>query len=290
MNIQVHNPVKVAMSVQEALSRLTLNNDMLDYITTKREEWQVFGKMNSHLYRKILMKRMQDANLNGECQFMVFFLFGVIKNQNRIVKALDAMEPPDQARAWYGPTKTFIQTHITQYVSDVVRSKKFPGVNVPNCNPGLDVLVYCLITHPNERSYYELTTRPTFSQLNLSADVQQDGQAGYAEYWNTIVTGTKNPDKAAQNLEEPRYRAEYYANVSGDKYKLINLSLEEIDPADDKVGYTLREIYDYMVSIDFKNEFVKDQSKLWKELEKELVPTPTPAETRPETPTGASGA
>lgn len=269
-NIQIHNPVMVGISVADALGRLSLTQERVNDILSKRELWAIFGKMNSHLYRKILMDRMQEAGLNGEQQFMIFFLYGVIKNRDRILKAMEMMEPADQAQAWFNPVRSFIQTHMTQYVSDVVRSKKFPGVNVPNCNPGLDILVYLLITNPNDRSYLEMCTRPTFSQLLLESSVQEDAKDGYRTYWDDIVTGTKNPDKTPQNLEEPKFREEYYENVRRDDYKLINLNLEEVPPANLAVGYTLVEIYEYIVSIDVKGEYDRDNSRLWREMVQDL--------------------
>lgn len=75
----------------------------------------------------------------------------------------------------------FIDTRITQYVSDVMHSRKFPGVNVPNCNPVLDVLVYCIVTHPNRTTIRELSERPTFSQLALDEEMQEVALEGNGE-------------------------------------------------------------------------------------------------------------
>jgi len=157
------------ITVTQALATLRMDQELRDYLLSKRAEWEVFGKMNSHLYRNILMKQMQEANLNGEQRFMVFFLFSVIKNRDRVLKAMEAMDPVDKAKTWFAPVMNFINTRVTQYVSDVVRSRKFPAVNIPNCNPGLDILVYCLITHPNKRSIFDVSERTTFSQLFLNA-------------------------------------------------------------------------------------------------------------------------
>jgi hypothetical protein len=272
-SLMVHNPVNMMITVSEALGRLTLDEEQIEYIISKREMWATFGKMNSHLYRAILMKRMKDAELPSECQFMIFFLFSVIKNRDRVLRAMDAMEPEDQAKSWFNPVKNFITTHVTQYVSDVVKSKKFPAVNIPNCNPGLDILVYCMITHPNERSLIEVTKRPTFSQLLLSFDVQAEAKEGYREYWDNIVTGSKNPDKAT--LEKPEFREEYYQNVLNDDYLLVGLDLQEIKPKDVKVGYTFAEIAEYFKTIDPNNEFVEEDAVFIKELQDETAPTPT---------------
>jgi len=264
----VHNPVSIMISVADALKQLTKNEQMDEYIVTRREMWAIFGKMNSHLYRGILMKRMDEAKLNGECKFMVFFLFSVIKNRDRVLRAMEAMEPEDQSRPWFNPVKNFITTHVTQYVSDVVRSKKFPAVNIPSCNPGLDVLVYCLITHPNERTLEELFVRPTASQLSLDAEAQAEAKEGYRFYWDSVVTGTKNPDAESQKLEVPQFREDYYKNLLMDDYKLVALNLEEVPYAEGANSYSLEDLREYLKSIDVNGEFVEAESALKDEEDK----------------------
>jgi hypothetical protein len=258
------------ISVAEALATLRLNQDLRNYLLSKREEWEMFGKMNSHLYRTILMKKMEEANLTGEERFMVFFLFSVIKNRERVLRAMESMSAEDKAKSWYAPVMNFINTSLTQYVSDVVKSKKFPAVNIPNCNPGLDVLIWCLITHPNKRTIWELSQRTTFSQLHLDVNVQETAKLGYAEYWDNVVKSSKNPDAVPQNLPKPAFREEYYANSVNDKYRLVNLNLQELPPADVVNGYSEREIFEYIRSIDPLNEFVENQAALEDVAEEEF--------------------
>lgn len=263
-SLMVHNLGSTMMSVAEALANMSLSKDNVDYILSKREEWATFGKMNSHLYRAMLFKRMNDAGLSAESKMMVSFLFGVIKNRDRVIRAMEAMDPTDQAKEWFSPVKNFISTHVTQYVSDVVRSKKFPAVNIPNCNPGFDVLVYVLITPPNDRSFVELFKRPTASQLNLDNIAQYDAMLGYQEYWDSIVRGSKNPD--AKTLEAPMFREDYYANVRDDKYCLVDLNLREVQPKDFANGYTYNELKAYFMSIDPKNELDEEKAVFIKEM------------------------
>jgi len=257
------NNQKMSMiSVVEALATLRMDEELRTYLLSKRGEWEMFGKMNSHLYRTILMKKMQEANLNGEQRFMVFFLFSVVKNKDRVLKAMEAMAAEDKAKTWFAPVMNFINTVTTQYVSDVVRSKKFPAVNIPNCNPGLDILTWCLITHPNKRTIWELSQRTTFSQLHLNTDMQAIAKEGYAEYWNNVVKSTKNPDAVPQSLPKPEFREDYYANSVNDKYNFVNLNLQEIPPADLVNGYTEEEVLNYVRSIDPLQEFVEEQAEL----------------------------
>lgn len=264
----IHTPISGVISVRDSLLRLAKSQALQDYLVDRRDLWATFGKMNSDLYRSILMKRMQEAKLTPDQQFMVFFLHSVIKNRDRIIRAMEAMEPADQAQTWFSPVRAFITTHMTQYVSDVIRSKKFPSVNVPSCNPGLDVLVFCLITNPNERSVNELFNRPTASQLHLDTETQAMAKVGYRHYWDSVVTGSKNPDAnvPGSKLEAPMFREEFYVNSAGDAYNLIGLDLKEIPPANDRTGYSFEEIVAYLIKIDPRNEYDATISVLDREV------------------------
>jgi hypothetical protein len=248
----------IMMTVQEALSTMKLDMDLLTYLTSNRDMWAMFGKMNSHLYRARLMRMMTEANLDGTSRFMVFFLFGVVKNKDRILKSMEEMTETDKSRSWYNPVREFITARVTQYVSDVSRSRKFPAVNIPNCNPGLDLLVYLLITPVNERSYYEAAKRPTFSQLNLGDVLQDMARDGNQEFWDMIVRESKNPDAVPMKLPPPEFREAYYLNAAQDKYLLVGSDLKEVPPQSLKDGYTMFEMYEYFCSVDLKQEFNQD--------------------------------
>jgi len=254
------------ITVREALATLRMDGELRDYLISKREEWAVFGKMNSHLYRAMLMKQFREANLNGEQCFMVHFLFSVIKNKDRVLKAVEAMSAEDKARSWFAPVMQFINTRITQYVSDVQKSKKFPAVNIPNCNPGIDILVYALITHPNDRSIRNAAERTTFSQLFLDAELQAIAKEGYAHYWDNVVKSSKNPDSVPQKLPEPAFREDYYANSVNDDYRLVDVNLHEVEPSDRTRGYSVEDVVEYFRSIDPLNEFVVADSVLSQEV------------------------
>jgi len=254
------------LTVQEALASMKLSEGLMNYLLDRRAEWQMFGKMNSHLYRRILMKAYEAANLNEEQRLMVHFFAAVIKNRDRVLKAMEVMEAEDKSKTWYAPVLNFINTRTTQYVSDVTKSKKFPFVNIPNCNPGLDILLYCVIVPPNERSLVELARRTTFSQLDLDGEMQDIAKEGYTYYWDNVVRGTKNPDAKlpGSTLEVPKFREEYYANSVSDDYKLVTVSLDEVQCKE--TGYDLKDIVDYLRSVDTKAEYNPDEAVLEDEL------------------------
>lgn len=151
---------------------------------------------------------------------------------------------------------------MTQYVSEVVLSKKFPAIYIPSFNPRL---VYCLITSPNERTLVELFNRPATSQLQLDYMAQAKAKIGYQYYWEYVVNGSENPVAKSGNLEAPEFRDDYYKNVMADSYKLIGLDLKEANPASSSAGYSIKELREYLKSIDPKKEYGPVNSNLAKE-------------------------
>lgn len=228
------------VGVKAALAKMSFTDELKSYIAANQSTWANFGKMTSHLYREKLMKLMDNNNLSPESRFMVFFFFSVIKNQPRVLKSLNDLPSEVKAQAWFNGTRDFIATHVTQYVTATSGNQKFPAVNIPSCNPGLDILVFCLITNPADKTVDNLRNRTTFSQLFLDSEMQSQAKIGYANYWDNIVQGTKNPN----STEEPKMREQYYNTTAGDKYKLIGLNMKEIDTP--STGYTRKIIEDYM--------------------------------------------
>ncbi|PHH66224.1 hypothetical protein CDD81_7817 [Ophiocordyceps australis] len=68
--------------------------------------------MNSSLYRKQLILRFDKAKLSGQEMFMIFSLFSVIKNRDRVLKALKAMEEKHKEKTWYQKVKSFIPVRL----------------------------------------------------------------------------------------------------------------------------------------------------------------------------------
>lgn len=54
--------------------------------------------MTSNLYRAILIRSMADAKIASESRFILFVLFSVIKNRDRLLRAMDTSELEDQSK------------------------------------------------------------------------------------------------------------------------------------------------------------------------------------------------
>lgn len=233
------------ISVAEALKSLTLSSNIEQMIKDNREIWSNFGKMNSHIYREMLMNLMNSSKLSGEARFMVFFFFSIIKNRERVLNAMNNLPATFKTSSWFPEVQKFIQTSIVQYVTASKANLKFPAVNIPSCNPGLDLLIFCMTTKKEHRNIDSLKDRTTFGQMALNDEMQDLAEKGNMNYWDNIVKGTKN----STATEAPKFRAEYYANIKGDQYKLLDPQLKEIMP-ESSAGYTREELIKWMDSFD----------------------------------------
>lgn len=235
-----------------ALGTVSLSNAMVKYLKDKRGMWKTFGKMNSHLYRAQLFSKMDEMKLTAEAKLLVFAMAAVIKNQPRIVQAMKDTPAEDQftgSDIWF-QVRNFFETECTQYVSKAKTNKKFPVVNMPNTLPGLDILLFCLITEDQERTMTNLSYRPTMVQIHLRNDAQTKAKEGYEYFWTNIVKGTRNDDK----VEAAGYKENYYNTTASDTYPLYTLDkkgqIVEVPKTNSREGYSLAEVENYLRSFD----------------------------------------
>lgn len=228
--------------VKSALATMSLSKSLVQFINVNQSNWTNFGKKNSHLYRIDLMDRFEKKKMTPEQIVMVYFFTAVIKNKNRIIKAMDNMGAEANAMPWFFAVKDFFVTETEQYVTKAEKLHKFPVVNLPNTNPGLDIMLWMLTVPSTERTLMNMKERVTFTQMNLAADMQTLAKQGYENYWNNVVKGTKNDDR----VEAPMMREEYYKNPESDKYNFITLDMKQVMPSNKSTGYTKAEIERYI--------------------------------------------
>jgi hypothetical protein len=241
--------------VETALSMMTLSKSLADFISVNKAVWLNFGKMNSHLYRAQLFEIFEKRRMSTTAITMTYFFATVIKNKSRILKAMETLPSEVKSEEWFYQVKDFYSTATEQYVTKAEKAKKYPVVNIPNTNPGLDIMLFLLMSDISLRTLDNIKDRVTFSQINLAADMQTLAKSGYEKFWNETVKGTKNDDKP----EEPRMREEYYKNPASDKYNLVNLDLSQYKPKDKNLGFTREEISLYLT------KFNTDLTKLLSE-------------------------
>lgn len=248
----IKNYADEADGVETAIEGMVFSAAMSEYFVSRVEQWKSFGKMNSHLYRAMLFKAMDQAKLNMEQKMLVFAFASIIKSQPRIIQAME--DTPESERfggegTWFA-VRNFFDTKCTQYVSASKKNKKFPVVNLPGTIPGLDIFWWCVTTENSERTLANLKNRPTFTQINLQADVQTLAKEGYEFFWTKVVKGTRNEDK----VDAPAMREEFYNTSAADEYDLISWNksgqLIEQSPALADKGYSREEVETYLRTFD----------------------------------------
>jgi hypothetical protein len=241
---------EVSAEITEVVKNFRLSEELKEFIKKNADIWPNFGKKNSHLYRDLLMKMMLEAGMSMEAKVMVYFFMAVIKNVDRVKKAMDNMSEEVKGKAWFSQVRDFYGTKITQYVTQADRQKKFPAVNIPATNPGLDIMFHCLMLKKEDRTLENLKFRVTFCQLALNDELQGMAKEGYRKFWDETVRGSNNPDAITMNLPQPRMREEYYINPASDKYPLLDKNLKVVVPTSNESGYTRQELLAYLSSFD----------------------------------------
>lgn len=242
--------VNLGDSVFPILAALnTMRVPLKDLGVILQVDWMSFGKKDSHVYRKMLMERFSKASLSAEERFMVYFFFSVVKNQKRVKEGMDNLPESVKNLTWFTKVRAFVDGHLCQYVSQVTNSKKFPAVNIPVTNPGMDLLCWAIWAPCSQMTLMEMFRRPNSSQLFLDEMAQAQAKIGYAFYWNTVVQGTQNPDAKALDLPKPMMREEYYKNAESDRYPLIGSDLSMVPIPNN--GYSTVDLTHWMYKVKF---------------------------------------
>jgi len=237
-------------SVTTALSKVAVNDSTLHALTKDTSQWEMFGKKNSHLLRAKLFRLYADAKLDSETIFVIHFLFAVIKNKGRVLSSL--AELPDEVKSLPSVTKAkdFITESLVQYVS-AEGNKMFAVVHLPTTMPGLDVLSAALICdQSNEALANNIITRQTFAQININAELQEKNKAAQRLFWDSIVKSSKNQARVDKRVtEELKFHEPYYNTAAADRYKLINLKMQEVAPKNESLGYSMEEVTTWFYTV-----------------------------------------
>lgn len=231
-------------SVADALKEMMITPSFKKFVEDNKELWLTFGTMDSAAYRKKLMKLMAAAKLNKEQRLVIHFFFAVVKKKSRVLEGMSAFDESVKQKEWYEPVRSFIAGTLTDYNTQAKSADKFPGTHVPTTNPGLDLLMWKLMSKKEHLTIENFFARTTSVQLNLNAEMQSLAQVGYKNYWDNVVKDSRNEVKS----EKPQYREDYYKTSAGDTYNLVDGSLKELPPANVKTGYTRKEIENWIAA------------------------------------------
>jgi hypothetical protein len=230
-------------SVAEALKSISLSDQTLEAISKDIDFWNTFGKKDSHLLRAKLFKLFRDSKIDHDTIFMVFFFFSVVKNKTRVMESMDNLPEELKALPIVTRAKDFIRDKLVQYVSQE-SSKNFAVVHLPTTMPGVDLLATAYHTRSTteamEKNIFE---KQTFTQMHINAELQAINKKAQENFWNNIVTTSKNQARNTKQVSETlKFHEQYYNTSAADKYYLIDHDFKEIKPSDLTNGYTKKEI------------------------------------------------
>ncbi|KAK7414163.1 hypothetical protein QQX98_006949 [Neonectria punicea] len=80
--------------------------------------------------------RQKTINLSAVKKHREFERDDDVGGEECLKKAMDAMGQELQTETWFNKTRSFVDSQICQYVSEVPKTKKFPAVNIAASNPG----------------------------------------------------------------------------------------------------------------------------------------------------------
>ena len=223
--------------------------------------------MSSHEYKTLLDELMDATNLSRNSRAMFYDAFRKNFNGSK-TEALNRINKFErksivQDLDWYD-VKTFVMTRITKGVFGVSKHKLFPAAYVSVCTPAFNMMMYCLTTHPNKRTFSRLAKLPGFAQLHLDPEMQFIAKRMLDIHWKKIGDKESMSISTHGNFALDTYQLmQIHEPLNGHprvyKYKditrgLVDLQLDsnKVLPEDPVGGYTLEEILRYLKSATYR--------------------------------------
>lgn len=229
-------PMALKLSVSQAIQELALSKANWNVLVDNEEVWATFGRKDSHMLRAKLFKIFREEKMSPDSIMFVFILFAAIKNQVRVLEHMDALPENIKGLSHFTTTKDFISKRLVQYVSQETFTK-FAVVHLPTTMPGLDVLLTAKMFSKSDENLDLLKGKQTFAQLYLSTEMQSINKAKQIDFWNNVVTASKNPN-SDQKGKKLGFVEEYYNTSANDKYLMLDENLKEVQPSNQTLGYT----------------------------------------------------
>jgi len=242
--------METIFTVEQALSSMKLQDSDVKVLTEDSSIWDTFGKKNSHLLRAKLWKIMEEAKVEKEVRFVIFFLFAMIKNRERVLDAIDNLPEKVKTLPSVIKAKAFIESYLVQYTYQET-AKKFAVVHLPTTMPGLDLLCTALVCGDTEEDLNKnIISKQTFSQIYVSQNLQEENKTYQRVFWEKIVTTSKNEERTSKRLTvDLKFHEEFYNTAASDKYLLLDYSLKEVKPKSVDSGYTKEEMLAWFKSV-----------------------------------------
>lgn len=197
-----------------------------------------FGMLNSHIHRRMIMKKMIELNMGNKEVFMVYFFAAIVKSRDRILRDIQKFSD----KSWHRSVTKFFRDHTVQYTTEKrAVGDKIAVINIPSSNPSLTMLIHCTFLCEALGSPMDTLW---FGQLNLNAQMQEKHLQWEKNFWDNVVTKSKNPNA---NAYERGFKLEYYEKKALDKYPLLHMDGTQVLVGDE--GYDEADITTYIETI-----------------------------------------
>ena len=203
-------------------------------------DFKDFGKMTSHIYRSRFYETVKGMVNAGEIQqssiVVIIYFATLIKNRGRILNAIPALADKYGSTTWLSDAQKFYEEATCQYVSEAEKTKKFPVVNIPSCQPNIAAHFYKQhlkkdkVVRSDEDMFKKFMENLWFPQLRITADLRAKHRAWEENFWNNTVKKSKNP---VSDRYERGFNATYYQTKADDDYKFI-VNGKEVDTTYDE--------------------------------------------------------
>jgi len=209
------------MDMMQTLTRFLLEGTSI-LVKLNPVDFEMFGKMSSHEYRKMFFK--VTANLPNEAKIWIIILFTAIKSRPRVLSAMVKFNE----ESWYRPTREFIMQKMVQYTGELpVDQSKFAAVHIPHIMPSFTSICWLKMTIPKERTVEKFLANLWACQMKMPESLMLRQKAWEVNFWNHTVKKSKNAvrDNANVKLE---FHEDFWVTKSMDKYPFLNQDGNEV--------------------------------------------------------------
>jgi len=190
------------------LTILLTSLDLDILATLNPEDFEGFGMMNSHVYRKKFFDIAKAANLSKDALMMVIVLATVVKNKKRILAAVKKFA----AAPWYSSVTQFYSQKICQYTYEATATT-FAVVHIPSCVPFMAARAWLHVTkNPSKDTFL---ANLWASQIRLSQTLMDEQKAWETNFWAQTVK------KGGSKFEAKGFNETYWVTKSADNYPLL---------------------------------------------------------------------
>lgn len=188
----------------------------------RAEDFEMFGRMSSHEYRKLFFTVTED--LAPADRIWIIILFTVIKSRPRVLKAMTKF----REQTWYESTREFILKKMVQYTAELPSDgSKFAAVHVPHIMPSFTAICWVKTTKESLATAENMLMTLWACQLKLPEVLKLKQRTWEENFWNKTVKRTRNTVVNKEEVEK-KFHVDFWETKASDNYPLFSKSGQEV--------------------------------------------------------------